>query len=654
MINTLATKYRPQNFEDVTSQSDTISILKYQLENNKIKNAYLFSGASGCGKSLRMGTKIFTNLGWVCIQNLDVNVHKILGDDGLFHDLKGIYPQGLRRMYRIYLEGGIFSDCDIEHIWSVVINKNSCRTNLKLSEIIDNMNKGIKCKIPISSLNIDKNVIENNIPLDLFVLVSKCGYCYNYNDNTVYTITVFNKHEREFLHTICKKYNLYYDLAESISGRFMKKGTTYLIYGYDLNKIPIDIWKGDFNIPDCILLLNNTEREKLIELYLSIASIYSMADNNSIYCKVLNSKNKNFLLDLQNIFHLSGYKTTFIEGSTNQLIIQLKKQKNIFLRIKKIVDLEIDDYAFCLSVDTENHLFTIWGGLLTHNTTVARIFSNQINKGLGMPIELDAASNNGIDDVRNIIEESRYKSITSEYKVFIIDECHSITSQGWQAFLKILEEPPKKVVFIFCTTEPHRLPKTILNRLQRYDFYRMQKDHIIKRLKYILENEKIENYEIEALEYIARISFGGMRDAITYLDKILISDNDLTLENVLKILSLCDYSIMFDIVNNLNNCKVLLEIVDKIFLEGKSLKNFIETLIQFTIDYIKIQSGLNFDSVSIPITYCNYKYDSVVDMKDFLIKLIKLNTIIKYESNIKMLVDAFFIEVSNNEYNRSK
>ena len=128
-------------------------------------------------------------------------------------------------------------------------------------------------------------------------------------------------------------------------------------------------------------------------------------------------------------------------------------------------------------------------GAGTGKTTCARIFANDINGGEGNPIELDAASNSSVDDVRNIIQQAKTKSLDSEYKVFLIDECHAISNTGWQAFLKLIEEPPAKSIFIFCTTNPERIPRTILSRVQRYDFQRISQSGIVNRLMYILDNE---------------------------------------------------------------------------------------------------------------------------------------------------------------------
>lgn len=129
------------------------------------------------------------------------------------------------------------------------------------------------------------------------------------------------------------------------------------------------------------------------------------------------------------------------------------------------------------------------GGAGTGKTTTARIFADEINNHIGVPIELDAASNSSVDDVRNIIQQAKTKSLDSEYKVFIIDECHSLSNTAWQAFLKLIEEPPAKSVFIFCTTDRHKIPKTILSRVQEFSFQRISQKSIANRLEYILQQE---------------------------------------------------------------------------------------------------------------------------------------------------------------------
>ena len=115
-------------------------------------------------------------------------------------------------------------------------------------------------------------------------------------------------------------------------------------------------------------------------------------------------------------------------------------------------------------------------------TTLARIFANLINQGKGSPIEIDGASNNGVESVRAIVDSAGERSLDSEYKIYIVDECHAISSQGWQAFLKCIEEPPKYTIFMFCTTNPEKVPETIQNRLIRFNISKVRTDLIKQRL----------------------------------------------------------------------------------------------------------------------------------------------------------------------------
>lgn len=142
-----------------------------------------------------------------------------------------------------------------------------------------------------------------------------------------------------------------------------------------------------------------------------------------------------------------------------------------------------------LSSGDIKHAYLFCGGAGTGKTTCARIFANEINQGKGNPLELDAASNNSVDDVRMIIQQSKTQSLDSEYRVYILDEVHALSNNAWQAMLKILEEPPKKSIFIMCTTEKNKVPKTILSRVQQFQFSRISQRGIVDRLCDILEQE---------------------------------------------------------------------------------------------------------------------------------------------------------------------
>ena len=314
--------------------------------------------------------------------------------------------------------------------------------------------------------------------------------------------------------------------------------------------------------------------------------------------------------------------------------------------IKTILRQQLEDN------ETKN-AYLFCGGAGTGKTTCARIFANEINHFEGNPIEMDAASNSSVDDVREIIQQAKTKSLESEYKVFIIDECHSISNTGWQAFLKLLEEPPAKSIFIFCTTDPQKIPKTILSRVQRYDFNRISQEGIVKRLKHIIDMENaMIKYDIEALEYLSKLSDGGMRDAITMMDKCLSFSSTLSLENVVKALGVADYETMIDLSANIliNKQQVeILNIIEEVHRSGKDLKQFIKTYNNFVLDLNKYVCTQSFDYLETPKTF-EKDVKRLTDTNTLKVRvlkllqvLIKLNADIKWETSPKAVIEATLI-----------
>lgn len=296
------------------------------------------------------------------------------------------------------------------------------------------------------------------------------------------------------------------------------------------------------------------------------------------------------------------------------------------------------------------HCYLFCGPAGCGKTTCARIFANEINGGQGIPVELDAASNNGVEDVRNIIQQAQTKSLDSEYKVFIIDECHSLSNAGWQAFLKLLEEPPAKSIFIFATTDPQKIPKTILSRVQRYDFQRISQQGIVHRLQYILANENIivDQSNIDAIEYIAKLADGGMRDAISLMDKCLAFTNEITLETVVKVLGVVDYDEMFKFTDTIieNKLNESIQLIESVYTSGKDLKQFVKQYIQFLLDIQKYAIGCDWKYISLPrlsqyeewLKGCGaYEFDRCFELLDCMLKI---NNKIKYSSVPKCVIET--------------
>lgn len=288
------------------------------------------------------------------------------------------------------------------------------------------------------------------------------------------------------------------------------------------------------------------------------------------------------------------------------------------------------------------YLFTGPSG--TGKTTSARIFANMINAGKGNPIEVDAASNSGVDNIRQIIDDAKRKPLDAEYKIFIVDECHSLSNGAWQALLKTLEEPPKFTIFIFCTTDPQKIPNTILSRVQRYNFQKISNEGIEDRLHQIIKEElPIGGYvDPVSIAYIAKVSNGGMRDAITLLDKCLSLSHDLTLENVLKTIGGEDYSTFIEFLDSLEarEKETAIRIIEDVYNAGKDIKQFMKDFAKFILEVEKYALYGNFNYISLPNTLeRNLDQLNSVDLFDVMDFVVLLNSQIKWDSDPKTLIE---------------
>ena len=253
-----------------------------------------------------------------------------------------------------------------------------------------------------------------------------------------------------------------------------------------------------------------------------------------------------------------------------------------------------------------SHAFLFAGPRGTGKTSCAKIFAkalNCTNLQDGEPcnecenclaadqgtmndiIEIDAASNNGVDEIRDIRDKVKYAPTQGKYKVYIIDEVHMLSMGAFNALLKTLEEPPEHVVFILATTELQKVPATIISRTQRYNFKRIDQHDLIARMTYILDQEKID-FEEKALEVIAQVADGGMRDSLSILDQILSYDQDkVKYEDALRITGYAAQEKIEQVLLNLLNgeTSAALEIVHALLQDGASTKNILDELISLTV-----------------------------------------------------------------------
>ena len=297
------------------------------------------------------------------------------------------------------------------------------------------------------------------------------------------------------------------------------------------------------------------------------------------------------------------------------------------------------------------YLFTGPSGV--GKTTLARILANKINNNVGSAIEIDGASNNGVDQVRAIIEDAKERSLVSPYKIYVIDECHAITSQGWQAFLKCLEEPPAHTIFIFCTTNIEKVPETIQNRCMRFNFNRVSISEIENKLKDICLNEGIKP-DTESLNYISKLANGSVREAIATLEKCLDYNMDLNINNVLECLGNFSHKTLFKLTNAIidNDEKNILLTTNEIFKNSSSLVRFVDYYFTFILDLSKYCLFKNTEIINIPSCY-KEDLDYTTSIEDgskyftwLANKLLDLKLLLKQDTTGRDTLDLSLINMS--------
>ncbi len=268
--------------------------------------------------------------------------------------------------------------------------------------------------------------------------------------------------------------------------------------------------------------------------------------------------------------------------------------------------------------------------------------------------ELDAASNNSVDDIRNLVDQVRFAPQVGAYNIYIIDEVHMLSQSAFNAFLKTLEEPPKHAKFILATTEKHKIIPTILSRCQIFDFKRVGTDDIVKNLQYVSEMEKI-SADLDALQLIAEKSDGALRDSLSLFDRLVsFSDKTLQYQDVITHLNILDYDYYFKITDQLieNNISALLVSYNEIINNGFDGHNFINGLANHLRDLLLAQ-----DSLTVSLLNKNndlekrYLDQAIQTDATFLVKALKLTNECdiqyKLSNNQRLLVEICLMQISS-------
>lgn len=321
------------------------------------------------------------------------------------------------------------------------------------------------------------------------------------------------------------------------------------------------------------------------------------------------------------------------------------------------------------------HAYLFCGTRGTGKTTIAKIFAKAVNcehpvdgspcgecptcrsiaAGTSMNvIEIDAASNNGVDNIREIREEVAYSPTEGKYKVYIIDEVHMLSIGAFNALLKTLEEPPAYVIFILATTEAHKIPITILSRCQRYDFHRISIDTIAGRLQELMDTEQIE-VEERAIRYVAKAGDGSMRDALSLLDQCIAFylGQTLTYDKVLEVLGAVDTEVFSTLLRSILENKVedAISLLEKIVIQGRELGQFVTDFIWYLRNLLLLKSGagmedvLDMSSDNLALLQEEAEMIEAEDLLRYIRIFSDLANQIKYSSQKRILIEVALIKL---------
>ena len=656
----------------------------------------MFCGGAGTGKCLPLNSDIMTLTGYKNMKDIQLGDSLI---DGLGKECKviGIYPQGIQPVYKVTFSDRTSTLCSLDHIWRVGWYSNKQATvkwdDLTLKEIMKrglkkkNNTSGWKFRIPIPKIN----CWNNSVPIDPYLLGVLLGDG-DLGSSSNIKVSLYEKDIFNKIKIILN--NLGYDLhlcdnnkSEIKDYSIVCSTETKGFINY-INNLDIRCRSIEKHIPQEYLFTTFENRIKLLQGLFDTDG-YIDSHNNFIFTTSSPKLSEDFAFLVRSL----GGTDTIVEKPSGYkhkgYCIQCHNHFNHYIKFdndfefctsikhkKRIINIEYvgEEECQCIAVDSLDSTYMTNDLIVTHNTTSARIIANLINNGQGRPIEIDCASNNGVDAMRNIQEECRTRPLQGKYKIFILDECHMITTAGWNSMLKILEEPPEYVIFIFCTTDPQKIIGTIMSRVQRFNFKRISTQGIVKRLKYIIEKENIDyfndsnvseeeynarqiaeaqgavyiDYEESAIQYIARLAKGGMRDAITTLEKCIDFSPVLTIENVQKVtsggvdeetlLKLCGLILFKD-------SKKALIMFNDLYLTGIDTSLFVKLYMEFLQNCIKYLITEDSNIVTISDNTIEFlKNNQCLDnLRNQFLNLLHIRN--NYSSeDLKILVESWIVE----------